>query len=605
MTVGINLINDKLKRLNRDVGLNSTTSISNVLSQQIASRSVVIGKNGIGETLGGFTAITSEFDQDASYVPGFGGSNLVVTGTNIEGSLSELTPDISAEQADVNALSGDLNTTGSASAASLKEIVTIGTPEAINFTGKNLTGRTTEGMRDVLQDVAIPSVNVETVIEGINNLDINDQQQITSFISRIDNTSANTILSQIPTLSGKVVDDLIVSQDQSAWDQINNLLGDTILTPELSQSILTKLVEDNIDTASLIVQENTSKDFTLNQISERLSRIEVRPEKLLKTNSAEIQSNITIGRTRSGSYVDTAEEFEAEIAFCPRAISVIIWHTSSKQGATNITGKDIPPDYHYIIEPNGRVLRGMPIETLSLFKGGDTSMHIYVMPATPRPNVATSSDQQKTINELNLALSRVIPGALQRSYGEEIREDVEIEAGEIPPQLPFRPAGVACASINRSSAGNSGTGKVLQVVSDDLIKLTTYTNKLEYIVNKSYAKEFDGFVRELEQDLDYEIWSISGYNYRKVAGSNSWSWHAYGLAIDINPTTNSRPRDANGNQRRDGFIITDLPSNGTGSKMPDLATKYKLTWGGLWQWPDAMHFDASESVVRPLQPIRN
>ena len=183
MTVGINLINDKLKRLNRDVGLSSTTSISAVPVQQIASRSAVIGKNGIGETLGGFTAITSEFDQDASHVPGFAGSNLVVTGTNIEGALSELTPDISTEQADVNALSGDLNTTGSAAAASLKEIVTVGTPEAINFTGRSLTGRTTEGMRDVLQDVAIPSVNVETVIEGINNLDINNDPTITSFMA--------------------------------------------------------------------------------------------------------------------------------------------------------------------------------------------------------------------------------------------------------------------------------------------------------------------------------------------------------------------------------------------------------------------------------------
>lgn len=605
MTVGINVINDRLNRLNRDVGLSSTTSISNISSQQIASRSVVIGKNGIGETLGGFTAITSEFDQDASQVPGFAGLNLVVTGTNIEGSLSELTPDISAEQSNVNALSGDLNTTGSAAAASLKEIITVGSPEAINFTGKNLTGRTTEGMRDVLQEVAIPSVNVETVIEGINNLDINDQPGITSFISNIDIASASTILGQIPALSGKVIDDLIVSQDQVAWDQINNLLGNTILTPELSQSILTKLVEGNIDAAVSIVKENTSRNITSNEISALLSQIEVKPQKLLKTNSAEVVSNLTIGRTRTGFYVDTAEEFEAEIAFCPRPLSVIIWHTSSKQGTSNITGKDIPPDYHYVIESSGRVLRGMSIKTLSLFKGGDTSVHIYVMPATPRPNVATSSDQQKTINELNLALSRVIPGALQRSYGEEIQGDVEIEAGEIPPQLPFRPAGVACASINRSSAGNSGTGKILEVASDDLIKLTTYTNKLEYIVNKSYAENFDAFVKELEQNLDYEIWSISGYNYRKVAGSNSWSWHAYGLAIDINPTTNSRPRDANGNQRRDGFIITDLPSNGTGSKMPDLATKYKLTWGGLWQWPDAMHFDASENVVRPSQPIRN
>ena len=458
MSVNLSSINSRLKRLSNDVALVSESVTSVFGIEQIATRTSTLGNKGVGEVLGGFVALTSEFDEDALNIPGFAGSNLAVTGPQLENTLSELVPATpSAEdQAAADAMEGDLNGNGAATVASLREIVTLGTPEAINFTGKALTGRTTEGMREVLQDVAAPGTNINTVISGIGNLDVNQLTSATSLIAGINKTGLTTIAGQIPSLSGSLVDDLIVNLDQVAWNKINSLVGDTILTSKISQSVLSSLVGKDIDTATNTIRA-LNPNLTSNEISNALAAIEVRPEKLLNTGASAIVSNVTIGRTPVGSYVDTAEEFEADLSFSPRSITLAIWHTSSKQGSSNITGKDVGTDYHYIIEVTGRVVRGMSVATKSQFKGGSSAINFYVMPETSRPSTIVSADQQKTISELNIAMDRVIPGALQRSYAEQIQNENDTDATVTPAQLPFRPAGVA-ASIGRRSAGNTGDG---------------------------------------------------------------------------------------------------------------------------------------------------
>src|SRR4030095_4450851 len=59
--------------------------------------------------------------------------------------------------------------------------------------------------------------------------------------------------------------------------------------------------------------------------------------------------------------------------------------------------------------------------------------------------------------------------------------------------------------------------------------------------------------------------------------SNSWSNHAWGLAIDLNALTNPQ-----------GSVLrTDMPK-----EVGQLAAKYGLRWGGNYQKrPDAMHFE--------------
>lgn len=101
---------------------------------------------------------------------------------------------------------------------------------------------------------------------------------------------------------------------------------------------------------------------------------------------------------------------------------------------------------------------------------------------------------------------------------------------------------------------------------------------IRYTVNASVAGRFQGFLKALYAK-GYRPRSIGGYNNRNIAGTGTKSLHAYGLAIDIDPSRN--PIYYNGRGGRHG-----LPSN-----VGALAAKYGLTWGGNWKnTKDYMHF---------------
>ena len=100
------------------------------------------------------------------------------------------------------------------------------------------------------------------------------------------------------------------------------------------------------------------------------------------------------------------------------------------------------------------------------------------------------------------------------------------------------------------------------------------------MVNKSVAPEFKQFLRALTR-TGYDIDSIGGYANRNIAGTSTRSLHSYGLAIDINPSSNPVYYG-----RRSG-MTENLP-RGIGR----LAKRYGITWGGRWNGPkyDPMHF---------------
>jgi len=100
-----------------------------------------------------------------------------------------------------------------------------------------------------------------------------------------------------------------------------------------------------------------------------------------------------------------------------------------------------------------------------------------------------------------------------------------------------------------------------------------------YQVAAEYAKNFEGFVNELEGS-GYKIKSIGGYANRSTA-SGGFSWHSKGMAIDINPSEN--PHTFPGSQN---YGKTDMPAN-----VGAMAAKHGLGWGGNWRSSkDTMHF---------------
>lgn len=97
-------------------------------------------------------------------------------------------------------------------------------------------------------------------------------------------------------------------------------------------------------------------------------------------------------------------------------------------------------------------------------------------------------------------------------------------------------------------------------------------------MNKSVIGRFTGFLNALAA-TGYKIKSIGTYANRNIAGTNTQSLHALGLAMDINPSEN--PVTYNGHN------ITNLPPN-----VGALAARYGIAWGGAWlgNKRDPMHF---------------
>lgn len=117
-------------------------------------------------------------------------------------------------------------------------------------------------------------------------------------------------------------------------------------------------------------------------------------------------------------------------------------------------------------------------------------------------------------------------------------------------------------------------------------------NGLTAQVAAVFQQNFQGFIDELE-GTGYVIRNIGGYSRRQSVGSNRWSYHASGAAIDINvpnPVVGGRP---NGyfRPRPPDAPITDMPPN-----TAQIAARHGLGWGGAWtNLDDAMHFSAARA----------
>lgn len=118
-----------------------------------------------------------------------------------------------------------------------------------------------------------------------------------------------------------------------------------------------------------------------------------------------------------------------------------------------------------------------------------------------------------------------------------------------------------------------------QAPAKDLVKVTTKSGKSAW-VNKNYAPQFQGFINDLEA-TGYQIDELEGFADRVNANNPSvMSHHAYGKAIDINPSKNPNRSTQ-----------TDLPAN-----TADLAKKWGLGWGMNWRSvKDPMHFSGGQN----------
>lgn len=95
--------------------------------------------------------------------------------------------------------------------------------------------------------------------------------------------------------------------------------------------------------------------------------------------------------------------------------------------------------------------------------------------------------------------------------------------------------------------------------------------------------------------------NTSGYNCRRVDGSDNLSDHAYGRAIDINPVQNPYVTDGRTLPQAGRDFVAVARDAGAAAprgviKQDDAVTRafdrVGWTWGGLWNDPDFQHFSA-------------
>lgn len=103
--------------------------------------------------------------------------------------------------------------------------------------------------------------------------------------------------------------------------------------------------------------------------------------------------------------------------------------------------------------------------------------------------------------------------------------------------------------------------------------------------------------RDADDELSMRDDNTSAFNCRGIPGSDHWSWHAYGRAVDLNPLRNpavhadgsfepANAADYLDRTRTDPGLIHD------GDPPVAVFTAAGWRWGGYWQSPvDYQHFE--------------
>lgn len=142
---------------------------------------------------------------------------------------------------------------------------------------------------------------------------------------------------------------------------------------------------------------------------------------------------------------------------------------------------------------------------------------------------------------------------------------------------------------------------VNEVIARDVLDIFYELYQIGYVLESVVLIDEYG----ADDNASMAVNNTSGFNARKVAGTEVWSNHAYGLAIDINPLYNPYvgesdtvlPATARQYTDRSGEFDMKLDA---GDECCRIFAEHGFTWGGDWEnVKDYMHFEKqSDSVLK-------
>jgi hypothetical protein len=206
------------------------------------------------------------------------------------------------------------------------------------------------------------------------------------------------------------------------------------------------------------------------------------------------------------------------------------------------------------------------IITSALLGVATATLTLSATPYRPHGPFGTAADRVVTFDDAihNVPVSALRLAGLPRADSAAVEISGSIGNSKIKDQdnilLRFAKAAPAPKPLPTIVAAKNG-----------MVTLKTKSGQ-RYTVAAHAANAFAGFVNWLES-TGYRIAFIGGYSRRKIAGTNIWSHHARGAAIDINQTARNK-------------VTRPLPRNVTA-----MAAKFGLKHGAVWSDPDAGHFE--------------
>ncbi|MEW5812447.1 MAG: M15 family metallopeptidase [Actinomycetota bacterium] len=196
-------------------------------------------------------------------------------------------------------------------------------------------------------------------------------------------------------------------------------------------------------------------------------------------------------------------------------------------------------------------------------------------PATPAPSPTTQVPQPPTVR----AVTAEELGATWR------------------PECPVRPEQLRRVELDHwGFDGRLHRGELVvdADITDAVIEVFAQLTALRFPIEKMRSANH---YRGAEDELSMRDNNTSAFNCRGIPGSTSWSWHAYGRAVDINPRINpyvdsrGHIEPANGapwldRTRRDTGMLHD------GDPAVEAFVDRGWRWGGHWHTPlDYQHFE--------------
>ena len=184
--------------------------------------------------------------------------------------------------------------------------------------------------------------------------------------------------------------------------------------------------------------------------------------------------------------------------------------------------------------------------------------------------------------------SEISNAVFQRIYGKSYKEDCAISRTDLR----------YIRVLYRGFDGAAHTGEMIvnAAIADAVLDIFYELYQAGYPIEKMLL--IDNY--DANDELSMTDNNTSCFNYRVISGSNVWSNHSKGLAVDINPLYNPYVKTVNGELQcepaaANAYIDRSQDFNYKIDEQDicyKIFTKYGFSWGGSWEGvKDYQHFE--------------